>query len=184
MRFQLGVGIGLVSTITYLALTGVFYRLFAPVNRYLSAAASFFSIVGCTILALSILFRLSPFALIGHDTYLEAFSAEQLHGFVLLSFEVYRRCIHISFVFFGVYCLLIGYLIYRSTFLPRLLGAWMMLTGLSWVIFLFPPLAHVLHSYIVANGFSCEAILMLWLILMGVDEPRWQAAVESSGRII
>jgi len=50
----------------------------------------------------------------------------------------------------------------------------MMLAGLSWLIFLFPPLAHILHAYIATNGFSCELILMLWLIVRGVDESRWR----------
>jgi len=173
-RFQIGVAIGLASTATYLALTGLLYRLFAPVNRYLSAIAAFFSIVGCAILAAATLFRVLPVALLGDHPYLAQFSPHQLHVLALFSFEVYGRTIQISFVFFGVYCSLIGYLIYRSTFLPRLIGAWMMLTGLSWLIFLFPPLAHILHAYIAANGFSCELILMLWLMLRGVDKSRWQ----------
>jgi hypothetical protein len=59
-RFQVGVAIGLASTAAYLALTGLFYRLFAPVNRYLSAAAAFFSIVGCAILATATLFAFCP----------------------------------------------------------------------------------------------------------------------------
>jgi len=174
LRFQIGVGVGLASTATYLALTGLFYRLFSAVNRYLSATAAFFSIVGCAILATATLFRVLPVTLLGEHAYLEQFSPKQLHALAFFSFEVYGRCIQISFVFFGVYCFLIGYLIYRSTFLPRLIGAWMMLTGLSWLIFLLPPLAHTLHAYIAANGFSCEFILMLWLIVRGVDESRWQ----------
>jgi hypothetical protein len=179
-RFQIGVATGLVSTLAYLGLTGLFYRLFAPVGRHISAAAAFFSIVGCAILAIATLFRVSPIALLGDHTYLREFSIEQLHALSLLSFEIYGRCIHISFVFFGVYCSLIGLLIYQSTFLPKLIGAWMMLTGLSWLVFLYPPLAHSLHAYIVANGFSCEMVLMLWLIFMGVNESRWRLAVESS----
>jgi hypothetical protein len=115
-----------------------------------------------------------PVALLGDHPYLAQFSPKQLHALALFSFEVYGRCIQISFVFFGVYCALIGYLVYRSKFLPRLIGAWMMLAGLSWLIFLFPPLAHILHAYIATNGFSCELILMLWLIVRGVDESRWR----------
>src|SRR5690242_17517910 len=61
-RFQLGVATGLLSTLTYLGLTGLFYRLFAPVDRYISATAAFFSIVGCAILALATLFRVLPLA--------------------------------------------------------------------------------------------------------------------------
>ena len=139
MRFQIGVGIGLVSTLLYLGVIGLFYRLFAPVDRYISATAAFFGIVGCSILAIATLFRVLPVALLGNPTYLREFSIDQMHAFALLSFGAYGRCSHISFVFFGVYCSLIGHLIYRSTFLPRLIGVWMMLTGLSWLTFLYPP---------------------------------------------
>ena len=64
-RFQMGVGTGLVSILVYLGLTGLFYRLFAPVGRHISATAAFFSIVGCAILAIATLFRVSPLAFLG-----------------------------------------------------------------------------------------------------------------------
>ncbi len=79
-----------------------------------------------------------------------------------------------SLVFFGPYCLLIGYLVYRSTFLPRILGILMALAGLGWLIFLSPLAAH-LSTYLKALGFLAEAALMLWLLVMGVNEQRWKA---------
>jgi hypothetical protein len=83
-----------------------------------------------------------------------------------------------SLVFFGPYCLLIGYLIFRSGFLPRILGVLMMLAGLGWLIFL-SPLANFLSTYLKVLGFLAEASLMLWLIAKGVNVERWkeQAAV-------
>jgi hypothetical protein len=88
-----------------------------------------------------------------------------------------------SLVFFGPYCLLIGYLIFRSTFLPRILGVLMALAGLGWLIFL-SPLANYLSTYLKALGFLAEASLMLWLIVKGVNEPRWkeQAGAALEGR--
>lgn len=76
-------------------------------------------------------------------------------------------------VFFGPYCLLIGYLIFRSTFLPRILGVLMMLAGLGWLIFLSPH-AGTLSTYLEVLGFLAELSLCLWLIVMGVNVPRWQ----------
>jgi hypothetical protein len=86
-----------------------------------------------------------------------------------------------SLVFFGPYCLLIGYLIFRSTFLPRILGVLMAFAGLGWLIFL-SPLANHLFTYLKVLGFLAEASLMLWLIVKGVNVQRWKeqasAAIE------
>ena len=78
-----------------------------------------------------------------------------------------------SLVFFGPYCLLIGYLIFRSTFLPRILGVLMALAGVGWLIFL-TPFAHPLSNYLKVLGFVAEMSLMLWLVVMGVDVERWK----------
>jgi hypothetical protein len=74
--------------------------------------------------------------------------------------------------FFACYCLLLGYLILRSTFLPRILGALMVLAGLGWLMFL-SPLAGRLSTYIEVLGFVAELALMLWLVIKGVNEQHW-----------
>src|ERR1700691_2463840 len=83
-------------------------------------------------------------------------------------------------VFFGPYCLLLGYLILKSTFLPRILGVLMVLAGLGWLAFLAPPLANALSPYVLVLGFLAELSLMLWLLVKGVNVERWkqQAAAE------
>jgi len=78
-----------------------------------------------------------------------------------------------SLAFFGPYCLLIGYLIFRSTFLPRFLGVLMASAGLGWLIIL-SPLASQLSMYLEILGFIAEASLMLWLIVKGANIPRWK----------
>jgi len=76
-----------------------------------------------------------------------------------------------SLAFFGPYCLLLGYLIFTSTFLPRILGVLMVLAGVGWLIFL-TPLVSLLSTYLKVLGFLAEASLMLWLIVKGVTTPR------------
>jgi hypothetical protein len=75
--------------------------------------------------------------------------------------------------FFGPYCLLIGYLIFRSTFLPRILGVLMSLAGVGWLIYL-SPLEKYLVLYIEILGILAEASLMLWLIIKGVNKLKWE----------
>jgi hypothetical protein len=77
--------------------------------------------------------------------------------------------VDITVVFGGFSCLLIGYLIFRSTFLPRILGALMAFAGLGWVTYLSPPLAHYLSPYNLALGLLGQESVMLWLLVMGVN---------------
>jgi hypothetical protein len=86
-----------------------------------------------------------------------------------------------NLVFFGFYCLLIGYLIFRSTFLPRILGAGMVIAGLGWLTFLSPPLGRSLFPYTMVSGIVCEGALTLWLLVIGVNEQRWKE--QASARI-
>ena len=172
--FRLGLATGLISTALYIAVTARFYELFKPVNRSLSLLAAFFSLVGCAILAFSSLFQLAPLVVLGGGPYLSVFKVEQLRALALLFLELNTEAGNICVVFFGVYCLLIGYLIFRSAFLPRILGVLMMLAGLGWLTFLSPPFANRLSPYNLVLGFLAELLLMLWLLVMGVNAQRWK----------
>jgi heme A synthase len=100
-----------------------------------------------------------------------------------LTFELLQlnpRGVVIGIVFHGFYCLLIGYLIFRSTFLPRILGAPMAFAGLCWLTFLSPQLAKYLSPYNLASGLLGEAPLMLWLIV-GVNVQRWKEQASAAG---
>jgi hypothetical protein len=85
-----------------------------------------------------------------------------------------------SLVFFGGYCLLIGYLILNSTFLPRLLGIGMAIGGLGWLTFLSAPLASSLAPWNLAPGMIGEGLLTLWLVVFGVNVRRWK---EQAGAV-
>ena len=76
-------------------------------------------------------------------------------------------------IFFAPYCLLLGWLILRSTFLPRILGVLMLFAGLGWLAYL-SPLAKYLSLYIEIVGILAEASLMLWLVVKGVNVQQWE----------
>ncbi len=79
-----------------------------------------------------------------------------------------------ALVFFGVYCLLVGYLIFRSTFLPRFLGILMAIGGLGWLTFLSRALAHRLSPYNMLPGVLGEGTLTVWLLIIGLNAERWR----------
>ena len=102
-------------------------------------------------------------------------------GLALEALRLQPRGMNIAVVFHGFYCLLIGYLILRSTFLPRILGALMAFSGLVWLVYLSPPLARYLTPYNTAFGLLGEATPMLWLLAMGVNVQRWKELASATG---
>lgn len=152
---RLGVTANLIAGLCYIAATLLVYELLRPVNKSLSLLAASFSLMGCASGLLSSLFHLP----------------------------------RLGFVFFGFHLLLLGYLIFRSTFLPRFVGALMAFGGLGWLTLgltslLAPAIARSLSPYILFPGILGEASLTLWLLVKGVDVPRWEekASVMRNGR--
>jgi hypothetical protein len=172
--FWLGFALSLIGVVFHIAWAFLFYDLFKPVNRSLSSLAVFVILVGCAIQGLTCLFYIAPLAVLGGASSVSAFSAEQLQGLALIFLKLNGQAFDLYLVFFGLWCVLIGYLIFRSTFMPRILGALLAISGLGWAIFLSPPLAHHLFPYIAAASALGEIPLQLWLVVMGVNNQRWQ----------
>jgi hypothetical protein len=178
--FRLGFATGLIATSCYIAVTALFYNLFKPVNRSVSLVAAFFSLVGCAILAFGSVFHLAPLVVLGGSQYLSVFKVEQLRALALMFLELHGQAVNICLVFFAFYDLLIGYLIFRSTFLPRVLGVLMAIAGLGWLTFLSPPLANFLSPYILLLGFLAELSLCLWLLVVGVNVQQWKEQARAA----
>ena len=105
-------------------------------------------------------------------------------NFVALALELLQFLPHgvnIGLGFHGFYWILIGYLIFRSTFLPRVLGAPMAIAGVCWLTFLSPPLANDLSPYNLALALLVEGLVMLWLLVMGVNAQRWKEQASAAG---
>jgi hypothetical protein len=179
--FRLGFAADIMAFASYIALTALLYELFKPVNRSLSLVAAFFSLVACVVQAISSLFHLAPLVLLGGAPYLSVFTVEQLQALALVFLRLRAAAYHnIGLVFFGLYCLLVGILILRSTFLPRILGVLMVLAGLSYVLFLSPPLARSLQPYILVFPGVGQISLTLWLLVIGVNVQRWKQQASAA----
>ena len=118
----------------------------------------------------------------GGAPYLRVFTGEQLQALALVFLKLRAAAYHnIGLVFFGLYCLLVGILILKSTFLPRVLGALMALAGLSYVVFLSPALARSLQPYILVFPAVGQISLTLWLLVIGVNVQRWTGQANAAG---
>jgi len=172
--FRWGFAGDIIAFASYVVVAALLYVLFKPVNRRLSLVAAFFSLVASMVQAISSLFHLAPLFLLGGATYLKVFTVEQLQALSLVFLRLRAAAYHnIGLVFFGLYLLLVGILILKSSFLPRILGGLMVLAGLSYVLFLSPPLVRSLQPYILIFPGVGQISFCLWLLVMAVNAQRW-----------
>ena len=174
LSFRLCFVAALIAVACHIAWTLLFYELFKPVNRSVSLLAAFLSLVAIAVQAFSSLFQLAPLVILQDKGPLSAFTADQLQALALMFLKLNAYAFYIYLVFFGFWCVLIGYLIFRSTFMPRIIGMLEAFAGLCWLTFLWPPLAHYLSPYNEALAGLAELTLMLWLLVMGVKAERWK----------
>jgi len=161
--------------------TALFYFLLRPVSRSIALVAAFLSLSGCTIKTFSRVFYIAPLFVLGRAQYLNVFNAEQLQGLALLFLKVNDRGAAMALAFFGFEALFNGYLVFRSTFLPRILGVFSMLGGLGWLTFLYPPLGYRVFLYVAAFALLGSAAMIFWLIVFGVNEERWRERAGAAG---
>jgi uncharacterized protein DUF4386 len=180
--FRVGIASDLLMVACYVAVTALFYVLFKPVDKTLSLLAAFFSLTGCAVLGVAHVFETASLAVLGGEPFLSGFKPDQLQGMAFLFVKLFGQCYGLSLVFFGFYCILIGNLILRSGFMPRVLGVLMLVAGLGWVTFLWPPLSGALSPFILLPGGLGEGSLTLWLLVKGVDAQRWEERARRAGQ--
>ena len=172
--YRSGWEVGLVANALYIAVTALFYGLLAPVNRSLAAMMAFFSLAGCIVQIFGGMLQVAPLTILGDNQLAGAFTVVQLQSAAQLSFKLYPEVFNISLVLFALFDFFLGYLIYKSTFLPRFIGVWFMIAGAIGLMFLWPPLGTALRFVIIPIGGLAEVALMFWLIVKGVDVSRWR----------
>src|SRR5437588_415001 len=182
--FQWGFTVYLIEMACQIAMTALFYDLLKPAGRSVSLLAAFLGLASCIIKTFSRVFYIAPLFVLGGAHYLSVFSPEQLQALALLFLKVNDQGAAIALAFFGFYALLTGYLIVRSTFLPRILGVWSAIAGLGWLTFLYPPLGYRLFFYVAPFGLLGAAALILWLLMFGVNEQRWKEEASAAATSI
>ena len=173
-----GFAMYLVEMACQVAMTAVFYHLLRPVGRNLSLLAALMGLTGCVIKTFSRVFFVVPLLVLRDPHTLGAFDEAQRQALAMLLFDVNDRGAAMALVFFGIASVVKGYLIHRSTFLPRVLGVLGMICGLGWLTFLVPPVGYRLLFYVVPIGVLGALVQIGWLLVRGVDEVRWKEQAE------
>ncbi len=182
--FQWGFTVYLIEMACQITSTALFYFLLKPVSRSVSLLAAFISLAGCTIKTLSRLFYIAAAFVLGGEHYLAVFNAEQLQALALLLLKVNDLGAGIALAFFGFFALLKGYLIVRSTFLPRILGVLSILAGLGLLTFLSPSFGNRMFAYVAAIALLGAVPQILWLLVFGVNEQRWKDQASAAAASI
>src|SRR5712664_1376440 len=177
--FRFDFAADLMAGVFYMGVTVLLYSLLKPVSRSLSLLAAFFGLAGVAIGSAISLTNLATLILLGDGQYSSAFTTSQLQSMALMSLRLYVQGFNITMAFFGFQCFLIGCLIVRSTFLPRILGVLLAIGGSSYIIssfatFLAPAFGARLAPFIVPAALLGEGSVTLWLIVMGVNVQRWK----------
>jgi hypothetical protein len=184
--FRLGFAGYLVEALCDVGLTWVLYVLLRPVHRDLALLTVCFRLISTAGFAMGEVLYFAASPILGGADYLKAFSPDQLNTLALLFVKVGGHGGVVFSMFYGVACVFLGYLVFRSGFLPRVLGALLALGGVgfaarTFVSVLAPSYASPLYF---APAALAWLLLTLWLLVRGVDVRKWQErAVLAESRI-
>ena len=185
--FRLGLVIALISAFLFLLTAWGLYVLLRPVNEDLALLFLLLNAVGVAIQCASMLSLVSALLLGDEASHMQAYSAAQLEGLAYLSINVYKTGFVIAQLFFGTWLFPLGYLVYKSSFLPRLLGVLLVLDGIGEMIWflqvLLLPAYPAIHYPGTAVSFIAEVGLASWLVVKGakvVDSGRGPAGLVQS----
>jgi len=184
--FRLGFTLELISTTCSIAVAALFYELFRPVSRSLSLIAAFFRLIACAVAVVGYLFQLAPLQALRSAQYLSTLTMEQSQALGLLLHTFSAQASHIVIVFFGFHFVVLGYLIFASSYLPRSLGILAAFAGLGalafgGLTFLAPTPEGYPFPYFEVLGLITEVSLSLWLVIAGVNSQRWKEQANAAG---
>jgi hypothetical protein len=178
--FRLGFTSSLFGVVFHLGWAFLFYHLFRSVNRNVSVCALLVIVVCCALQAVSALLYFAPLLVLKGGSSLSGLTQEQLQALAYIFLKLNGLAFDTTLVFFGLWCVLTGYLIFKSTFMPRILGVLLAVDGFGWMMFMSPPLGHSLFLPIAIACGLAEIPLQLWLLIFGVNNERWKAQAEAA----
>ena len=181
--FRMGLASEFLMLLSDAGLALALYVIFRPYSRNLAMLAAFFRLAHAAVVGGNLLNTYVPLLLLGDAAYLASFTPEQLHGLVLLFLNAHSFGYVIGLTFFGVHCLVLGYLAARSGYVPRILGILLVVAGLGYLTDSFAQtllpnyadLSGLFMMVVFLPAFVGEVSFCLWLLLKGVRVPAMEA---------
>ncbi|WP_340818234.1 DUF4386 domain-containing protein [Methanolobus sp. WCC4] len=178
--FRISIFCFIVVAILDVLVAWAFYVFLRPVNRSISLLMAWFRLVYASVLVFCLVFLVIALLLLEENFYLTAFGTEQLYAQMMLFIDAFNEGWAVGFIFFGLHLVLLGYLIFRSDYIPKILGILVMLAGLSYLIdylgrVLLPDLGLEVSTLF---GWG-ELLFMLWLLLKWYKLPEIKDQYEN-----
>lgn len=182
--WQFSVAGDLMVVLCAVPLLWIEYLLLKPVSKQLVLLALLFNLVSLAVEAISKLFLIVIVPTLSSADYLKAFEPQQLQTLANLALRWHDVAFNIALIFFGFTCLVNGYLIFKSRYLPRFVGILMQIAGLSYLIACFaalfaPAFADLITPAILLPPLIGESSFCLWLLIKGVNIAKWKERVSA-----
>ena len=177
--FRLGFAAYLVEAFSDLVLAWLFYVLLRPVQRDLALLSAFFGIVSMSLFAVTKMFYFSAPVFLRGNSYLTAFSPDQLEALAKVVLGLYAGLSGLFMLFYGTGWIIRGYLTFKSGYLPRILAALMVFAGAGFVGKNITKLLAPAYSsdLLLAPMVLIVLLLAIWMLFKGVDRDKWNRAV-------
>ena len=179
MTFRLSVLSALAVQLVNLVLVVLLYKLLKPINKNYAALMVICILVAAPIAMLNELNFLAMLLLINGNEYLMAFTGDQVNAVMLFLFDLHELGIQVASIFWGLWLLPMGYLIFKSGYLPKFIGVLLIIAATGYLIdsvnsFLFPNVGIQFSEFL----FLGEILIAFWLMIKGVDRVQWKNRVE------
>ena len=175
-QFRIGIVGDLVSAVFFLLAAWALYALLKSVNKDLALLFLLLNLGGSAVYSINLLNQFAAVLLLSGTDYLKVFQVDQLQALAMFFLNLHKNGYWIAQIFFGAWLFPLGYLVYKSGFLPKILGIVMMIHFVGWTLtslqfFLFPGFTAI--TYVTYPlGFISEFGLTLWLLIMGAKEQK------------
>jgi len=171
--FRFGIVLNLFTFIGQIFLVLALYQLLHVVNKNMASLMVIFSLVAVPIAMLNEVNNLAVLLLMSGADYLNVFTAEQLQALMYFFLRLHSQELNIAQIFWGLWLFPMGYLVFKSGFLPRILGILLIIGCFGYVIQSFAAFLGYNVSLIFLTGWG-ELLLLLWLLIKGVDAEQWK----------
>lgn len=178
--FRLGFVSDLLMMVLFLMLPLVLYKLFSSVDKNLSIIMVVMVMVSVPINMLNLLNEFTAFHVLSGAEYLKVIGTDQLSAQAMLSYDLYLHGYEIANVFFALWLVPLGLLVYKSVFLPKFLGILLVVGGCSlflevFIYFLLPGYETVNTILLIPQTLS-EFAFLIWVLMKGINESKVKAA--------
>lgn len=175
LLFRLSIVSALLVQLINIWVVLILYKLLKPVNKNTALLMVIFLLLGVPIAMLNELNRFAVLLLLHGANTMKAFTGDQLQALVPLFLNLHEVGINIAGIFWGLWLFPMGYLVFKSGFIPKILGVLLMIGCFGYLInsvtfFLFPNLGVAIGQY----TFIGEVLFPLWLLIKGVNVEQWK----------